>query len=105
MKLTELSPRWALDADIVVVGGGPPMHDENRTGMALTFECPCCRGTERATRLAVFFRNPIDGKPPSDDHKLWERTGTTFEDLTLSPSIDASGVGHWHGFIQVGEIR
>lgn len=35
----------------------------------------------------------------------WQRQGDTFETLTLAPSIDASRAGHWHGFIQNGEIR
>lgn len=106
MLLTELNPRWCIDTDVIVVCGGPPVHDEDRHGMALTFDCPCCLGTERSTRLAIFFANPVDGKPPSDDaNHLWERTGTTFEDLTLSPSIDASGYKHWHGFIEGGRAH
>lgn len=36
---------------------------------------------------------------------LWTRTGDTFETLTLSPSVDASRSGCWHGFVQGGEIR
>jgi len=35
---------------------------------------------------------------------LWQRTGETFEDMTLSPSIDASNSGHWHGHITNGEV-
>lgn len=99
MRLSELNPRWALDADIVV--GDRVVHDENRVGMAVSFDCPhCC-----STRLCVFFRNPIDGKPPSDDYQnLWQRTGETFETLSLTPSIDASAHGHWHGFIENGEV-
>lgn len=105
MKLADLRPKWGVDADIVL--GGVIVHDESRTGMGITFQCPCCVGTPRATRLGVFFRNPVDGKPPSDDfdaQHLWLRTGTTFEDLSLSPSINASEYGHWHGFITNGEV-
>ncbi len=36
---------------------------------------------------------------------LWQRTGETFETLTLSPSVDASRAGCWHGFITNGEVR
>ena len=90
-----------MDADIVV--GGQNVHDANRHGMGISFECPHCR----KIRLGVFFANPVDGKLPSDDSggKLWIRTGSTFDDLTLSPSVDASASGHWHGFIVNGEIR
>lgn len=102
MRLVDLEPRGVLDADIVI--GGRNVHDTDRDGMGLSFNCPCCLGSPRATRLAVFFANPMDGKPPSDDHKLWQRTGDTFETLTLTPSIDASEHGHWHGFIRNGEV-
>lgn len=91
-----------MDADIVI--GGVKRHFENRHGMALTFECPCCLGTPRATRLGVWFANPIDGQPPTDDEStLWQRSGETFETLTLTPSIDASKHGHWHGYITNGD--
>jgi hypothetical protein len=44
-------------------------------------------------------------EPTDDATQLWQRAGDTFDTLTLSPSIDASKHGHWHGFIQGGEIR
>ena len=110
MKLIDLDPRWCSDGDIVI--GGVVKHFEGRRGMAVSFECPHCvarfqqTGDRRVQRLAVWFQNPVDGGPPTDDAKhLWQRTGDTFETLTLSPSIDASSDGHWHGFITNGEIR
>lgn len=110
MRLTDLDPRWAVDADIVI--GGVSRHYDGRQGMAVSFECPCCvqrereTGDKKVTRLAVWFANPIDGLPPTDDAEhLWQRSGESFEALTLSPSIDASKFGHWHGFITNGEIR
>ena len=109
MNLMDLDPRWACDADIVI--GGIKQHFENRHGMAVSFECPHCvqrereTGDKRVCRLAVWFKNPIDGLPPTDDASyLWERTGDAFETLTLSPSVDASKEGHWHGYIRNGEI-
>ena len=105
MRLTELNPRWLSFPD----GAG-------RQGVS--FDCPCCRGV----RLGVFFVNPLDG--PAVDLKelhrarmddpvlndvhvgrvLWRRAGDGFEDLTLDPSIDASGFGHWHGHVRNGGI-
>lgn len=35
---------------------------------------------------------------------LWTRAGDTFDALTLSPSVDASPAGCWHGFVQGGGI-
>ena len=95
MRLSELNPRWCAAGD-------------SRHGMGITFECPHCR----TQRLGVWFVNPIDGGPKEheliEDHHMggpeWTRTGTTFDDLSLSPSIDASAFGHWHGYITNGSI-
>lgn len=115
MKLTDLNPRWLAEA--------------GRQGQAVTFECPCCIGTKRAARLCVAFQKPVDaGTPislkPGDLWPLlaadaaseqerqrgtvppgvhWAREGDTFDGLTVKPSVDASGSGHWHGFITNGE--
>lgn len=41
-----------------------------------------------------------------DTQHIWDLQGQDdFATLTLSPSIDASKSGHWHGFIVQGEIR
>ncbi len=115
MKLTKLNPRWF---DVPGVG-------TNKDGM--TFVCPCakCQGDQfNARRLGIQFANPVGGEPlPLMTQKqknvhlfglrtfdiamnyLWQRTGETFEDITLSPSIDASNSGHWHGHIINGEIK
>lgn len=100
MKLTDLEPRWSLDADIWV--HGELEHDANRKGMGLTFLCPHCR----KQRLGVFFANPVDGKPPTDDAALlWTRSaGDDFSNLSITPSIDCSASGHWHGFITNGAV-
>jgi hypothetical protein len=97
MKLTELEPRW--------IGlnnwDGPEFH------IGVTFLCPHCL----KQRLAVLFNPPID--PENCTAKIglvfadkikWERLGGTFETLTLSPSVDASESGHWHGNIVKGEV-
>ncbi len=103
MKLTELDPRWC------VAGPG------ERHGMGISFECP----VHRDHRLAVMFANPIDGLPKCEGPKYtWQRTGETFDVLTLGPSIDASGnlafpfgdnshkiqTPCWHGWITNGEV-
>jgi hypothetical protein len=113
MRLIDLNPRWF---------GLPPALKQG-----LTFDCPCCCNTDRAVRLAVPFVNPIDGSapislepkilwpllcpPPTAEGQVtvppgfhWTRTGETFDVLTLSPSVDASKSGHWHGHIMAGGI-
>jgi hypothetical protein len=99
MKLTELKPKWVVEHEY-------GDWDENlktnpkRRGMGITFLCPHCQ----QTRIGVMFTNPIDGlKPAYINSGLWQRTGETFETLTLSPSIDTSQCKHWHGFITNGE--
>lgn len=89
------------------------MYGDNRHGMGLSFLCP----VHRDHRLVVMFANPIDGLPaatPEEGHYQWQRTGETFETLTLGPSIDASGSTHgngaietpcWHGYITSGEVK
>ena len=114
MKLIELNPRWF---DVPGIG-------TNKDGM--TFVCPCAKCQpvhENSRRLGIQFANPVGGEPlPLMTQKqkmvhvhelrtfdiamnyLWQRTGETFEDMTLSPSIDASNSGHWHGHITNGAI-
>lgn len=92
MKLSDLEPRW-------ISGGG-------RTGLGVMFNCPgpCCTGPGAVQRLPVWFANPLDGGPTAaPDKKGWQRTGDNWETLTLTPSIDASPTGHWHGFLAAGE--
>lgn len=110
MRLTELIPHW--------------WGDGTGRELGITFLCPHCR----TVRLGIAFANPIDGGPPSPivtstgmphiirDHiheartfdvppgHLWQRTGSDFETLTLSPSVDASAAGHWHGSVTAGEV-
>ena len=101
MRLVDLDPHWTAD-------------DDGRHGMGISFECPHCPAAGNPERLGVQFANPIDGGEPSGEKSrrhsrglapLWHRTGDTFETLTLTPSVDASEGGHWHGFIAGGEIR
>lgn len=101
MRLVDLAPRWYS-----------AHGDHARHG--ITFECPCCIGTDRETRLAIATH--VDGTnfDPEPDRPQTFRAGETvwtitgghdFGDLSLSPSVDASKRGHWHGSITNGEVR
>lgn len=119
MNLTELDPRWIVGAQWKnPLQPGAMFYNQsncwNRNGMGISFECPL----HRCHRLAVYFKNPVDGGPHEDkaDEHLWKRTGDTFETLTLEPSINASGqkvyvsyqplhaTACWHGYIRDGKI-
>lgn len=87
VKLTELEPTW--------------WGRDGRHGLGITFLCPHCR----KQKISVAFINPLDGGSTyPDDKPFWTREGESFETLTIKPSINASKIGHWHGFIRGGDI-
>src|ERR1043166_1798615 len=96
MRLSELEPRWQVPIRVSVM-----------LPTGVSFLCPCWRGR----RLSVPFTNPIDpggllsntGWQPTG--RSWQRTGDTFDTLSVYPSVDYSGSGHWHGNIIAGEIQ
>lgn len=96
MRLSELSPRWYA-------------VDGVRAG--LSFRCPHC--PESGYRLAVAVSGAGCSMDPEPDNPrqeaasshVWTATaGDGFDDLSLTPSIDASAFGHWHGHITDGAI-
>lgn len=99
MRLTELQPHWV---------GLAPGH-----AIGITFLCPHCRNI----RLGVAFDIPIGGEILDNFVGMrlaaqhpnftagWHREGDTFETLSLTPSIDTSLHGHWHGLLTNGEVK
>lgn len=124
MKLTELDPEWVNYAaagrhrfadlhSAIDYGDGeaacPPIEAEDIAHAdGVLFLCPACfannkgeRGTESvlcwfADRLHI----PADATPGPG---RWTATGTSFADLTLSPSVNVDHE-HWHGWIKNGEV-
>jgi hypothetical protein len=101
MRLADLNPEWFSSggAGITETATGRPVPLRERVGVEL--DCPCgC-----AHRLYVPFANPPDGLGPTSPGHGWQRTGETFGDLTLTPSIQRERPNRcWHGFITNGEI-
>jgi hypothetical protein len=101
VKLTDLEPRWFS-------------FDDQRAG--LTFLCPHCRATRIGAKVVaiptraqmIIFARDFPGNAgaivPMKPEFRWTVSGTGFGDLTITPSIDASESGHWHGLIRDGEI-
>lgn len=106
MKLTELEPRW--------------IHPN-----LFVFRCPHCRSVFLACKNVHMkmgeqfdlyekeFGTPwSDMVVPADSDFSWAISGSIpadpksafAGDLTVTPSIDASASGHWHGHITNGEI-
>ena len=104
MKLIDLNPEWIITGGEGITQDGNPVT--RREGMGVSFDCPC--GKEHLSyekRAYIFFDNPFDGGTNSYGGKsLWKRTGDTFDNLTLTPSIQRMGDCKWHGFITKGEI-
>jgi hypothetical protein len=42
---------------------------------------------------------------PCRDDMAWVISSQDFATMSVTPSLDASASGHWHGFITNGEIR
>ena len=95
MRFTELNPRWYVLND-----GGP------RVGF--TFDCPHCRTSRLAVAVHDAGHKIISEQEPEVYHPgyVWQITeGTDFHDITITPSVDASKSGHWHGCIIKGEAQ
>lgn len=98
MKLRELEPRW--------------IHPN-----LFVFLCPHCK-QDLLTCKNIYISDQdqydIYEKAFGPDWNMrivpcradfsWTIGGTFPDDLTVTPSIDASPSGHWHGFIRNGEI-
>lgn len=126
MKLVDLHPQWmgaggegisepgldpctacnGVGCEICYSTGKTYVPAPERQGVGVLCDCPCGNRDE-GHQLYVPFANPLDGGPPMHTGKNngWQRTGETFETLTLTPSIlrIVPSCG-WHGFITNGEI-
>lgn len=104
MRLADLNPQFlGSGGEGVTRADGSPAPE--RHGVGVLLDCPC--GCDN--RLYVPFAQPLDGGEQVGPQG-WQRTGDTFETLTLTPSILRRDVGEhkscgWHGYITNGEIR
>ncbi len=105
IKLITLNPRWVL-APLAATPGAVGAR-EDRYGMGISFDCPVHVGLKSSLqsghRVTIYFANPMDGRSPACGVPLWQRTGSSFAELTVSPSGDAHAQC-WHGIIKNGEI-
>lgn len=116
MRLVDLDPIW-IEHHGRIVG--------------IRFICPINDGDgphQEGHSVCVLFDNPPDGGPKHPDDasvpgnskgRRWIRSGATFDDLTLSPSVncqtsegcdkpDHAQCSHthcWHGFVENGVVR
>jgi hypothetical protein len=99
VKLTDLDPRWLYKNKV------------------FAFRCPHCRtvwltckrvpmSSEQQWQIidkafGENFSHTVVGSKPQ---VAWKFSNLDFETMTVSPSLDASASGHWHGFIRQGQI-
>lgn len=105
LKLTALNPTWASSGGAGVSrrnAAGEMEPSPERIGVGVMLDCPC-GDQDEDHRLFVPFANPLDGAP-SQEPRGWQRTGDTFETLTLSPSVYRRKGCGWHGWIRNGEV-
>lgn len=97
--LVDLDPHFVSGGGCINTATGETTP--RRQGVGIQLECPC--GCD--SPLYVPFANPLDGGEREDAHgKGWQRTGETFETLTLTPSILRVGGCAWHGFLTNGQL-
>ena len=98
MKLTDLHPHWITDevTGLKMLWFDCPAHPE-----ASEHDWVAIRVSEKPSHQ---MEVPNASFPTTDDYKVnvWQVTGDSFENLTISPSIDMKG--HWHGFITNGQV-
>lgn len=99
IRLTELEPRWISDHVFV-------------------FKCPHCRewwlscknlkmtNSEQHELFQRVYGGDWNGMVVGcDESTQWLISSRDFSHISVSPSIDASASGHWHGTITNGECK
>lgn len=101
MRLSELSPRWITGENCDL----------------LTFFCPCCKefyltiktpgkiSEKTMVRLLEqeFGETWNEFVVPCNPNADWRCVGD-LDSMTITPSVDATASGHWHGFVTNGDI-
>ncbi len=102
MRLVQLNPVFLSSGGegITYSATGQPVPETE--GVGVVFDCPCGNPDEEH-RCFIPFANPI-GPGFLTHQDGWRREGTTFETLTLTPSIRRIGDCGWHGLITAGNV-
>jgi hypothetical protein len=98
MRLLDLDPFW-IDPNV------------------FTFRCPVCRDVflsckrvamdvfdQQRLFIDLFGEDVGRTVVPCEKDKAWQMSSDDFATITVTPSIDASASGHWHGSITNGVI-
>lgn len=98
MKLTDLDPHW-LTPDVFIF--------KNPTGGTDLLTCKRVAMSRADQQALIYEKNPqYVGRSVvmTVPEMVWQFEGNDFATLTVSPSIDCSASGNWHGFVRNGEV-
>lgn len=103
MRLLDLEPQFLTTSDGRHLG----KVDSLSLAQGIKFLCPFHfnenSGKVGTHQVLVWFSDR--GVPPSaEPHYRWKVSGTGYDDLSISPSIDL-GFKDWHGWVDSGMIR
>jgi len=105
VKLTDLQPEWLTHDAFIFKNptGGNDWLTCKRVVMPTNEQQKLIYGDwmDESTRTK-WVGKPVVLTTPD---MAWAFEGNDFATLTVSPSIDASASGNWHGFITNGEIN
>ncbi len=114
IRLVDLNPRWIRTTDGKIYGIAhdcpcrlpkydPQVHGIKQAGQPDPDLSGCCSmlGSCVVPTKATF--EPGATVCEDSQRRGWDTTGTSFEDITLAPSVHH--VGHWHGFIRAGWLE
>lgn len=111
MRLIDLEPEWCIAGDLPQsINREADLTIETAQGVLFLDPSEFAKnnGPVGTSSVLAWFRD----RGVSDDLEpgpgRWKVSGTSFADLTLSPSIDLTcggkHPGRWHGFITNGEV-
>jgi hypothetical protein len=120
LRLVDLKPKWMrLDGEAVAiiflcprcVSRGNGCSGKGLTWLTCTFAALGNR-EQRELIEATILREPADFAATGiEEHDVvgckrlaWKRTSKLLETMSVTPSLDASKSGHWHGHIKGGAI-
>lgn len=92
VPIAELQPRWVRNDAGLIFG--------------ITYACPCrAEDCPIGGRCIVPTRSNFTGEAmqPEALARGWDLTGTSWADISLSPSIFHRG--HWHGWLVAGVLE
>ena len=106
LRLVELDPRWLIKdgrrVGFIFRSPADPKWFQSCIFERMTFkeQCALLRELGLTTEEDDWPLNVQTCNPDC----AWTPTGDSFDNLSVTPSIDGSAGGLWHGFVTKGEI-